>query len=227
VAAARALVVANRGDDDPGVVGQILRERGMALTVCHREDPASWPTLHNVDLVVHLGSDWSVYWPQVALSVRAELALVRAAADQSRPVLGICFGFQVVSAALGGAVFLAPSAEIGWHPVAPVGDAVPAGPWFQWHVDTVAAPPRATVHARSRVGPQAISVGRVVAVQFHPEVTDAIVARWASGDAEALHRHGVDPGALVEGTRVRAHENERQTRALMDWAAAVHARPAT
>jgi GMP synthase-like glutamine amidotransferase len=77
------------------------------------------------------------------------------------------------------------------------------------------------------VGPQAITVGRVVAVQFHPEVTVSIVARWASGDGEALRRHGVDPHTLVEDTRARADENERQARLLMDWAAGVHAGPAT
>ena len=81
--------MANADDADAGFVGHHLRRHGYAFTECLRERPAEWPGLDGVDLVVLLGSEWSVYWPHVAESVGAEADLVRDAhergiADRSR-----------------------------------------------------------------------------------------------------------------------------------------------
>ena len=57
----KALVLANTGDDDPGYVGERLRERGFDLELCYRDDDSPID-LDDIDVVVLLGSDWSVYW---------------------------------------------------------------------------------------------------------------------------------------------------------------------
>ena len=61
----RALLVANRYDADPGFVGEHLRNAGYSFVECHREHPGDWSSLDETDLVVSLGSDWSVYWEHV------------------------------------------------------------------------------------------------------------------------------------------------------------------
>ena len=63
-------MVANSGDDDAGHVGERLRQRGFELAVFHRDGERDID-LDGVDLVVLLGSDWSVYWEKVATTSTA------------------------------------------------------------------------------------------------------------------------------------------------------------
>jgi GMP synthase-like glutamine amidotransferase len=92
----RALVIANSVDADAGFVGERFRSHGYAFEECHREHPGEWPALDGRDLVVLLGSEWSVYWPEVAANVAAEVAVLHEAARRGIPVFGICFGSQVM-----------------------------------------------------------------------------------------------------------------------------------
>lgn len=58
--------------------------------------------LDGVDLVLPLGSDWSVYADHVADQVAAECGLLTAAHHRAIPILGICFGGQPLAHAVGG-----------------------------------------------------------------------------------------------------------------------------
>ncbi|MCU1359029.1 MAG: putative amino transferase [Ilumatobacteraceae bacterium] len=199
----RALLIANSGDADPGFIGQRFRHHGFAFTECHREHPDEWPALDGHDLVLMLGSEWSVYWPHVAQSVDAEAALIRAAHARGLPQFGICFGNQTMAHALGGTVERARTAEIGWYDiVSDVPESIASGPWFQWHYDVVTVPPGAHELARTAVGPQAWKLGRSFSTQFHPEVNESIIARWTSGaGADEIAAFGASVDDLIAQTR--------------------------
>ncbi|MEI8238565.1 MAG: gamma-glutamyl-gamma-aminobutyrate hydrolase family protein [Actinomycetota bacterium] len=215
----RAITIANLDDADTGFVGDRFRHHGYSFDECLRESPTDWPDLDGHDLVLLLGSEWSVYWPEVAQSVRAEVALVHAAARRGIPVFGICFGHQVLAHALGGSAFRADTPEIGWmHVETDMPSVIAPGPWMQWHYDVVSLPHRATEMARSAVGPQAWNLGRVFATQFHPEVNESVVRRWASGaGAEELLRIGSNVDALMEVTRDSIDASRSNAERLVDW----------
>jgi len=215
----RALLIANHDDADAGFVGERLRHHGFAFTECHRERPSEWPDLVGHDLVLQLGSEWSVYWPQVAAEVAAEVALVSEADRRAVPIFGICFGHQVLCHALGGGVERAATPEVGWFGIESAApETVPPGPWLQWHYDVAAPPDDAVVLARSDVGVQAWRRGRTFATQFHPEATERIVGRWSSGAGTTeLQRLGIDPEALRSETRQRLEGAERRAYDLVDW----------
>lgn len=214
----RALLVANGHDADPGLVGEDLRRRGVALELCPREDPGRWPGIDGVGLLVLLGSDWSVYWPEVRASVEAEAELVREAHRSGVPVLAICFGAQLVAHALGGQVGPAPTAEVGWCEIEPMDGRIERGPWLQWHVDGFEPPPGFEVLARSDSGVQAVRGGHTLAVQFHPEVTPSIIDRWSNGAGEEeLAGHGVDAALLRAETRALLDGASERCGRLMDW----------
>lgn len=218
VPSVRALLIANAADADPGFVGERLRYHGYAFDECHRERPTAWPDLVGHDLVLLLGSDWSVYWPHLAAEVAAEAALVREAHRRGVPVFGICFGAQMVAHALGGVVERAPRPEIGWLTVESDVDALDEGPWMQWHSDRFSVPPDFDELARSDVGPQAIVAGRTFATQFHPEATESIVRRWSSGGgAEELAAVGIRAESLLEATRASVVASRRAAVRLVDW----------
>jgi GMP synthase-like glutamine amidotransferase len=209
------LLIANDDDADPGVIGRLACEAGYRFELLSREEPAGWPDLDGVDLVLSLGSEWSVYWDHVSESVAAEAALLVAAHRAGLPVLGICFGAQIVAHALGGTVSRASFAEIGWYEIhSSFPDVVAPGPWFEWHVDTFAVPAGATELARSAVGPQAFRIGRTVAVQFHPEIEESILRRWVSGGKSALDTAGVAVDELIASTRAHVDANAERAAVL-------------
>ena len=218
VARMRALVIANQGDDDTGNVGERLRERGYELVLGYRDEPGALPTdLDDVDLVVLLGSDWSTYWEHLQDEVERESALVREAGVRDLPVLGICYGAQLIAQALGGSVQRAARTEIGWFRIDVEDERlVHPGPWFEWHVDAFAAPPGAQVLASSPAGPQAYRIGRMLAWQFHPEVTREIVRRWGDGSGATLTDAGVDVDRMYADTDEVADEARTRCHALVD-----------
>jgi GMP synthase (glutamine-hydrolysing) len=100
--------------------------------------------------------------------------------DAGVPVLGICYGMQLMTHALGGEVAPAPHREFGLatidvHPGAPLFEAVPSNlrVWAS-HGDFVkTAPPGFQVTATSANAPVAAMVAeerRLYALLFHPEV---------------------------------------------------------
>ncbi len=213
----RALLIANANDADPGFVGHRFRRHGYAFAECPREHPAEWPPLAGHDLVVSLGSDWSVYWPQVESSVSAEIELIRAVHERGIPLFAICFGSQVAACALGGTVARAATPEIGWHQVASDVPEIMSGPWLQWHSDVVTVPAGATELARNSMGPQAWRSGRTLCTQFHPEATETIVARWSANAADELAGVGTTPDLLLSATRTNVIESRRNASRLVDW----------
>ena len=215
------MLIANSGDNDGGVVGERFRELGWVFEQWVREDAEQWPDLApDVGLIVSLGSDWSVYWDHVASSVAAEAHVLRTAHEAGVPVLGVCFGGQMLAHTLGGSVFRAKTPEIGWFSVetSPEWNIFKQNVWFQWHYDCFSAPAGATELASGVEGCQAFTVGRSLGLQFHPEVTPQIVARWSSGHgAEELEKVGIPLADLARDTAAHAHMSRESGRRLVDW----------
>ena len=178
-----------------------------------------WPSLDGADLVVLLGSWWSAYWPNVAKSVHAECELILETHRRGIPLFGICFGAQIMATAFGGSAQRAQQHEVGWHKVtAESPNEAIAGKWLQWHYDTFTVPKSLEVIATSPAGPQAIRAGRSFATQFHPEVTEQIVTRWASESGEEeLAKVGLKAGELIAQTREEVKQSAPAAARLVDW----------
>jgi GMP synthase-like glutamine amidotransferase len=207
-------VVANLEDPQAGFVEERLGDLGARFARRWRSEPAALSDLeHELDLLVLLGSDWSVYDPVHAGPVLAEQLLVRRATARGCPVLGICFGGQLVASSLGLVVDRAPVGEVGWTPIESDDAALTGvGPWFQFHGDRWIDTPAAPSLARTAAAPQALLHRRTLALQFHPEVTPETAQRWIAEAPEAVVATGGDPDALVAETwrlapdaRVRCH----------------------
>lgn len=196
----RVIVIKHHEIDDAGFIGAAFEARGATLEVHLVPDGGPLPALDGVDHVVVLGAVWSVYdHERIGHWIDGELNWLRAADATGVPVLGICFGAQVLAAALGGRVEPAPRPEIGWMTVEPLAPGlIEEGPWLEFHGDQCVLPPQARVLARTGVCVQAFAVGRHLAVQFHPEVDGAQVRRWLDdGGAAEARRAGQDPAELI------------------------------
>ena len=112
--------------------------------------------------------------------VGGEAKLIRSAIAEDVPVLGICFGGQALSLALGGEVHPTPILEGSWDEgIEILDEQIPPGPWLNLHFESFTLPPGAELLARSAAGPSAFRDGPHLGVRFHPEVTPEIVAAWS------------------------------------------------
>ena len=173
----RVLVIRHHDIDTAGFIGDAFEARGAALDVHLFPDEGALPALDGVDHVIVFGAVSSVNDPDPWIA--EEVAWLRGADAAGVPVLGICFGAQLLSVALGGRVEAMPDKEVGWFTVeSDDEDAVPAGPWLEFHEDRCLLPAGATVLARNDAAVQAFRIGRHFAVQFHPEVDGPQLKRW-------------------------------------------------
>ena len=213
----RALILQHEEPTPPGLVTEWLGGHGASVETFRidADDREVDPTRY--DLIVSLGSEFAAF-DDTKPFVPREASLLRRAVDADVPVLGLCFGGQMLARVLGGEVYRSSDSEIGWLPVRSTDpETVPEGPWFQWHFDTFALPPGATLMAETDVGPQAFVMGRSLGLQFHPEVTTDIMTEWVREYRHELDADGVDPDALLEETKRRAVVSRRMSLRLMEW----------
>jgi GMP synthase-like glutamine amidotransferase len=224
----RVLLIQHDHICTPGYVGERLTDRGLDLVLHQvvREDrflspdvEIEFPDPTDFDAIVPMGAPWSVYDHQaIGTWVPAELKMLRAAHDHQVPVLGICFGGQMLAAAHGGSVSRSAAPEIGWVEVDSDDESLGlSGLWFQWHYDQWQLPNAAQEVARNPSSSQAFVLGRNLAVQFHPEMTSEILASWiATGGAEEITRFGIKLDDLVRQTADQDAANRERAHRLVD-----------
>jgi GMP synthase-like glutamine amidotransferase len=224
----RALLIQHDHICTPGFIGERLTDLGFDLVV-HQVVAESrflspnveteFPEPSDFELIIPMGAPWSVYDHELIGSwVASELAMLRTAHDHRVPVLGICFGGQLLAAAHGGSVSRSPAPEIGWVDVDSEDESlVPSGSWFQWHYDQWELPEAAEEVARNPRSSQAFVLDRNLAVQFHPEMNSEILASWiATGGADEIDRFGMSLDQLVRQTADRDPSNRQRAHRLVD-----------
>ncbi len=221
------------GEGFPRFERHLAREGlGLRIVQAWRDEPMPPPA--ECDAVFIGGSPLGAYEWERHPFLRTEAAFIRRAADAGVPLLGICFGAQLLAQLLGGRAFRAPRAELGVATVRLTEEGradpllagcAPAFDVVQWHFDTLDLPPGATLLARGdAIRHQVFRIGSVVGVQFHPETTEVEVAAWADAGADALAALGRTREQVVAGCRALDAELDRFAARLLDNFLAVHVR---
>ncbi|MEY4981147.1 MAG: hypothetical protein RL174_485 [Actinomycetota bacterium] len=225
----RALFIQHDHVSPPGPVADRLRFHGYetieALVVPEEkfktpnEADFTFPSLDDYDLIIPLGAPWGA-WDDACIGnwLQPELAWIREAVSSNKPVLGICFGGQLIARAMGGSVARGPQCEIGWKAIwSDRPDIVGNGPWFQFHYDRWSLPPGATEIARNPIASQAFVINRALALQFHPEVTAGSLHDWLvwGGDKNVI-ADGQDPEIMIAQTAAEEASAIERTNALID-----------
>lgn len=224
----KALFIQHDHLSPTGPVSERLRHHGFEveerLVVAEEnfENPNvkfDFPHWRDYDLIIPMGSPWGV-WDDECIGnwVLPEIAWIREAVEAQKPVLGICFGGQLVARAMGGSVAPGPKCEIGWTWISTEKpDLVGSGPWFQFHFDRWALPPGATEIARNPVASQAFTIEKTLAVQFHPELTATALEGWLRvNGADAVRADGQDPEIMFWQTQHEQAAARLRTFELVD-----------
>lgn len=191
----------------------IARGLGRPVQVCSVYEGEKLPAPEEFDGVVVTGSAAMVSEHE-AWAERTAVWL-RGAVAVGVPVLGICFGHQLLAHALGGRVGPNPRGrEIGTVSVAlkegsatdPLLGGLPGRiDVHATHLESVLElPPGAQLLASSALDPhQAFRVpGRPAwGLQFHPEFSAEVVRGYLEAKREAMRAEGMDPDSLLDDVR--------------------------
>jgi len=187
--AGAVLLVLHRRESCPGAVGHWLAAQGYLLDVRRPRYGDPLPsTLEGHAGAVIFGGPMSAN--DADDYIRTEIDWVGVALRESKPLLGICLGAQMLARHLGAPIARDPGnrVEVGYHPIRATGD----DPWpdqvYQWHREGFAVPHGARVLATGdgAFPNQAIAYGNAVGLQFHPEVTCQIMRRWTGEGREGM-----------------------------------------
>lgn len=200
------LVVEHQTTCPPAWLGSWLTEAGCTLDVRRPYVGDALPeTLDGHSGMVVLGGSMDADADEAHPWLPRVRALIRLAAEEEVPVLGVCLGHQLAALALGGRVARNPRGQqigvldYGWTPEA-TADPLLAGltgatSAVQWNNDIVVEePPGTVVLARTPHGEvQAARFAPTVwGVQSHPEAGADVVRPWAESDRQHAAEQGVD-----------------------------------
>lgn len=213
----KILVVLHQELSSPGRVGQLLVSRGYGLDI--RRPPLGDPlpeTLADHRGAIIFGGPMSANDPDEF--VRREIEWLSVPLREDKPFLGICLGAQMLVNHLGGRVAGHDDGlvEVGWYPM----QATEAGrslmDWpdmvYHFHREGFSLPSDATLLATAPTYPnQAFRYGdNAWGIQFHAELTRAMMQRWVVRGAARFElpgaQHGRDHlnGRMIWDVRLKA-----------------------
>jgi GMP synthase (glutamine-hydrolysing) len=191
------LIVLHQEHSSPGRVGQMLAKLGHLLDIRRPRFGDALPeTMEEHDGAVIFGGPQSANDPDDF--IKREIDWIGVPLRDNKPYLGICLGAQMMALQLGARV--APHAEghaeVGYYPIRPTAAGRALCPeWpdrvYQWHREGFDLPQGSELLAEGDAfSVQAFRYGSGYALQFHPEVTHAMMYRWLVRGAQRMELPG-------------------------------------
>lgn len=179
------LIVLHQERSSAGRVGQMLEEKGYPLDIRRPVLGEKLPgTLASHAGAVVFGGPMSANDPDDF--VKREIDWLDIPLKENKPYLGICLGAQMLARQLGGKVEAdrEQRTEIGWYPIRPTEHGRLLMHWpqmvYHFHREGFSLPHGAKLLAEGDIYPnQAFRYGQNAwGVQFHAELTRAMMHRW-------------------------------------------------
>lgn len=222
----KILFIQNCEAEGPGIFEEYLKEHDVEYEIFPAFYDKKFPSLKKYQAFIVGGAPISTYHRQHHHFLQKEWNFLQRALELNKPILGICFGAQLLAELLGAQVKRNPKLEIGIYDV----HLTPAGkksrffyefpetlPVFQWHGDTFQVPKRAHLLVTGKdCRNQAFSYKNSLGLQFHLEVTSREVEKWASCYKNDLTKINKTKTRVVNECRRSEKELKRLAFLFMD-----------
>jgi GMP synthase (glutamine-hydrolysing) len=197
----KALIFTHHPDEGPGLLKDILRERGWKVKEVGLWKGEVIPEPGPFHLLILMGGPMSVNDEDLHPFLLNEKAFVRRWVGKGNPTIGVCLGAQLIADCLGARVYKGDHEELGWYELTVTAEGkndqhirgFPSRfPVFQWHGETFDLPKGAILLATASDYPhQAFRFADLTyAFQFHLEVTEAMLHTWLSENGLGVDKRG-------------------------------------
>jgi len=207
--------------DGPGEIPAVLSALGQefqvvpATSLCEVEQRPG-------DALVLLGAPGSVN--DGSDCTRAAMCAVKVALSLELPLIGHCFGGQLIAHALGARVDRCPLPEIGWVDIVTLpaaADLIATPMHFKsigWHSEGFDLPAGATALWEGATWrQQGFAYGNALAMQFHPEARQTETDTWATNNPHTFARaspHIQSPPSINAGWAANGKNQRRLLHAI-------------
>jgi len=215
-------------------IGTRIVQKGHTITKTLLYEEPFFPDPEEFDMLLIMGDTMSVYQEEEYPWLKPEKEFVRKVIKSGKPVLGSCFGAQMIAEVLGGKVTKNRFKEIGWHTVRSLERKSPSSsisselPYcisnsftaFMWHGDTFEIPAGAVKLFESEACPNQgfIYNGNVLGLQFHPEADNHWIRNLIDDSAhELVERKYIQSKKDIFGQENLLEGSRYLDYSLMDW----------
>ena len=224
----KILVIQHNDDDNLNDLAQPFLEAGLEIVQWHAEKtPAPVESLDGFSGLVSLGAFAGVEDEAETSWMPFERKLIETALELEMPVLGLCFGSQLLASVAGAEVGKSGRPEVGWYQVQMSEDAAndplmsvlgPEPEVIQYHYDTFKwqeVPQNLTILGTANGMNQAFRVGKNAwGTQFHIEMNLPTMLGWIASYPRAFEKAGNVPAEQVEETRKNWRLHQERSVAL-------------
>ncbi len=224
----KILVIQHNDDDNLNDLAQPFFEAGLEIVQWHAAKTAApIDSLDGFSGLVSLGAFAGVEDEAETPWMPFERKLIETALEQEMPVLGLCFGSQLLASVAGAEVGKSGRPEVGWYQVQMTEDAAsdplmsalgPEPEVIQYHYDTFTwqtLPENLTILATGGGMNQAFRVGKNAwGTQFHIEMNLPTMLGWIASYPRAFEKAGNVPAEQVEATRQNWRLHQERSVAL-------------
>ena len=224
----KILVIQHNDDDNLNDLAQPFLEAGLEIVQWHAEKtPAPVDSLDGFSGLVSLGAFAGVEDEAETSWMPLERKLIEAALELEMPVLGLCFGSQLLASVAGAEVGKSGRPEVGWYQVQMSEEAAkdplmsvlgPEPEVIQYHYDTFKwseVPQNLTILGTANGMNQAFRVGKNAwGTQFHIEMNLPTMLGWIASYPRAFEKAGNVPAEQVEETRKNWRLHQERSVAL-------------
>ena len=227
---AKILVIQHNDDDNLNDLAAPFFEAGLEIVQWHAEKtPAPVESLDGFSGLVSLGAFAGVEEEAETPWMLVERKLIEEALALEMPVLGLCFGSQLLASVAGAEVGKSGRPEVGWYSVEMAPEAAtdplmsvlgPKPHVIQYHYDTFnwptsGAPENVTILGTANGMNQAFRVGKNAwGTQFHIELNLPTTLGWIATYPRAFEKAGNVPAEQVELTRQNWRQHQERSVAL-------------
>lgn len=195
----KILVIQNSVRDPIGILGDHLVRLGAELLTWLPEQQATPPAGAFAGLII-LGGHMNAHEDDKYPYLKQVVDFIHQFHAESKPIMGVCLGSQLIARAFGSQVYPHSQPELGFSPLSVVELLAPE-PWLQncsadlhimqWHFDTFDLPGQATLLMTNDICKhQAYRIGtNVYGFQFHLEVTPEIITDWLAAKSDWIDTH--------------------------------------
>ena len=225
---AKILVIQHNDDDNLNDLAQPFFEAGLEIVQWHAEKtPSPVSSLEGFSGLVSLGAFAGVEDEASSTWMPFERGLIEEALEAEMPVLGLCFGSQLLASVAGAEVGKSGRPEVGWYSVEMTPEAAadplmavlgPQPQVIQYHYDTFnweVEPENLTIMGTANGMNQAFRVGKNAwGTQFHIEMNLPTMLGWIATYPRAFEKAGNVTAEQVELTRQNWRLHQERSVAL-------------